>query len=430
MKAITAGKELLVARYFGRGDSLDAFLIAYLVPSSVIVLVMSALVSAFVPVFVETREKDGDQAAQRLLSTIMVLAVAVLAALAVLLALFAPYYLHYLGSGFSAPKLLLTRKLLYLVLPCILFGGISAFAAAVLNAGEKFALPALVPIITPVATMVLLVLVVRQWGAFSLASGVVAGNLLEAVLLLWMLRSHGLAPLFRWTGLNTRTREIFRYITPMLAASSLMGGTSVVDQAMAAMLPTGSVAALNYANKVVGAVIGVVAAAFATATLPYFSKMAAQGDWSGCRHTVKRYSLLIVITTIPLTLLLMVFARPLITLLFQRGAFSAADAAVVTSVQIAYSLQIPFFVWAMLFVRFLSSIKRNDILMYGSAISLVIDIGLNLALMRIWGIVGIALSTSIVYMVSVAFFSFWSLKLLRKAESEDDLAVQASSVPE
>jgi putative peptidoglycan lipid II flippase len=190
------------------------------------------------------------------------------------------------------------------------------------------------------------------------------------------------------------------------------------------------VAALNYANKVVGAVIGVVAAAFATATLPYFSKMAAQGDWSGCRHTVKRYSLLIVITTIPLTLLLMVFARPLITLLFQRGAFSAADAAVVTSVQIAYSLQIPFFVWAMLFVRFLSSIKRNDILMYGSAISLVIDIALNLALMRIWGIVGIALSTSIVYMVSVAFFSFWSLKLLRKAESADDLAVQASSVPE
>src|SRR5579864_3896128 len=87
VKAITAGKELLVARYFGRGDSLDAFLIAYLVPSSVIILVVGALGSAFVPVFVEVRERQGVETAQRLFSTIMVLTVAVLAGLSIVLGL-------------------------------------------------------------------------------------------------------------------------------------------------------------------------------------------------------------------------------------------------------------------------------------------------------------------------------------------------------
>lgn len=66
----------------------------------------------------------------------------------------------------------------------------------------------------------------------------------------------------------------------------------------------------------------------------------------------------------------------------------------------------------MLFVRFISSVRRNDVLMYASAINLVLDVVLDLALMRVWNVAGIAVSTSIVYVVSFLIVSVWSIRYL------------------
>ncbi|HLJ28096.1 MAG TPA: murein biosynthesis integral membrane protein MurJ [Candidatus Angelobacter sp.] len=411
-KVGTAVKDLLVARYFGRSDSLDAFLIAYLVPSFAMSLAMGALVVAFVPVFVKVRQKEGLDSAQKLFSSMMFLTAMVLVPVVILLALLAPYYLPYLGSSFSAAKLRLTRELLYLLLPFVLFGGGAAFVSAVLNAGERFALAAATPLVTPLVIIGFLELGPERWGAFSLAAGVVLGSFLEAVLVLRALKSHGLQPTILWNGLDANLRSVLSQCAPMLAGSFLMCGTGVVDQSMAAMLTGGSVAALSYGNKIVTGFLAVGAVAMSTAVLPYFSKMAAENDWNGCRHTLKRYSTLLALVTVPSTALLMVFSKPLVRLLFQRGAFTSADTDLVSWIQICYAIQIPFYICSILFVRFLSAIRRNDLVMYGAVINLVLDIVLNVVLMKVLGIAGIALSTSIVLMVSFLFLSTWSIRLL------------------
>ena len=139
-----------------------------------------------------------------------------------------------------------------------------------------------------------------------------------------------------------------------------------------------------------------------TAVLPYFSQMVATRDWTGCRHTLKTYSRSIVLVTVPLTLGLVVFSHPLIRILFQRGAFTAADTRVVSRVQAFLSLQIPFYVLAQLGVRFISALKKNSVLMFIAGVNLVVNVILNLILMRYEGVAGIALSTALVYLVSCA----------------------------
>lgn len=411
-KAALGGKELVVAQWFGRSDALDAFLIAYLLPSFVMNLLTGALASALIPVLVETRHKQDREATGRLVSNVAFLSLISLTAIALLLALLAPYYLSWLGSNFSPEKLRLTRQLLYTLLPWIVLSGIAAMASSFLNSEERFALPAVIPVLTPLVTILVIVLVARRVGPFSLAVGAASGSLLEAALLVYFLRAHGTLFSFRWTGVDENLRSVLRQYVPMLAGAFLMGSTTVVDQAMAAMLPGGSVAALNYANKIVNIAVTTAAPALSTAVLPYFSKMVAASDWQGCRHTLKRYSLLVTGATVPFTVLLISMSRPLVRLIYQRGAFTAADTALVSSVQICYSIQIPFFVWGMLFVRFLSSIRRNDLLMYGSAINLVVDVVLNVILMRFWGVAGIALSTSVVFVVSCTFVGMCTLKIL------------------
>src|SRR2546423_13520671 len=182
-KAGLAVKVLVVAQPFGRSDALDAFLIALLLPSFVLNLLRGALGSTLIPVLVETRQKQGTEAGRDLLSSIVFLSMIALIGMVVILGIFAPYYLPYLGSNFPAEKLHLTRELLYLLLPSIFFGGLATFMAAVLNGGEKFALPALVPLATPLATIAFIYLSAKHWGAFSLGAGAVAGSLLECLFL-------------------------------------------------------------------------------------------------------------------------------------------------------------------------------------------------------------------------------------------------------
>jgi putative peptidoglycan lipid II flippase len=136
---------------------------------------------------------------------------------------------------------------------------------------------------------------------------------------------------------------------------------------------------------------------------------------------------LILATTVPLTLALMALSHPLIRLVFQRGAFNARDTDLVSHVQMCYFIQIPFYICGMLFVRFLSSIRRNDVLMYGSAISLVLDISLNLVLMRKMGIAGIALSTSLVYVVAFVILGTMSVRLLRQRRLDAAVALGAGT---
>jgi putative peptidoglycan lipid II flippase len=123
-------------------------------------------------------------------------------------------------------------------------------------------------------------------------------------------------------------------------------------------------------------------------------------------------------------LLLIAFSRPIARLLYQRGAFTAADTELVSHIQSFFALQIPFLMLCTLLVRFLSAIRRNDLLMYGCAINLAVNIALNFALMKIWGVSGIAMSTAVVYMVSFTFLSACTLTLLARGSS-----LEATTVP-
>ncbi|HET9282491.1 MAG TPA: lipid II flippase MurJ [Candidatus Angelobacter sp.] len=420
-------KELIIARSFGRGDEVDAFLIAFLLPSFVLNIGMSALGYALVPVFVEARQKGGVEAAQRLLSSIMLLGCVALIGVAAVIGLLAPLYLPLLGHSFSPAKLDLTRELLYLLLPWIVFSGVATLSSSVLNAIEKFALPALIPLLTPLVTIYFVVFHAHRWGIFTLAGGFVIGGLLEASLLLALLKKHNLPFSLRWYGLDARVRGVLAQYVPMLGGAILMGSTAVVDQSMAAILPSGNVAALGYANKLIGSVLSIGALALSSATLPYFSSMVAAHDWAGCRHTIKRYSLLVAGTTVPFTLLVITFSRPIVRIFFQRGAFTAADTELVSWVQICYAIQIPFFIWSILFVRFISAIRRNDVLMYVSAINLGLDIVLNLLFMRVWHVAGIALSTSMVYIASFLMISIWSVRYLAQERSSSLPVAQAET---
>jgi putative peptidoglycan lipid II flippase len=402
VKAVTIGRELIVAWRFGTSDALDAYLIALLVPSFVVQTVAGSFNAAFIPTFIQVREREGDAAAQKLFSNVMLWSVMLLTATSILMLLCAPLYLPLIASGFSRAKLDLTFRLLLIVSPVVILSGLVTVWGAVLNAGRRFALAALSPVVTP-ATGVLFLIVFKSWSVFALAAGMLCGAFVEMIILGFALRRQSMRLTPTWHGFDAHMRQVAAQYGPMIAGAVLMTGTYLVDQLMAAMLPGGSVSALNYGSRVVALPLGLAATALGTVAVPYFSSMVARSDWPEVRHTLGRYLRLIFAVTVPLTLILILASRPLVRLLFERGAFTAEDSQVVARVQSFYALQIPFYIAGIMVVRVISSMQANQILLWGAAINLSVNIILNYLLMQWLGVAGIALSTSFVYLVSFIF---------------------------
>jgi putative peptidoglycan lipid II flippase len=416
VKLLAIVKELVVAYQFGTASDLDAFLIAFAIPSVLINTIAGSFNSALIPTYIKVREQEGLKAAKKLFAGAAVWSIGLLSVATLLMLAISPIYLPLLTKGFSPDKLALTYQLLWTIAPMLLLTGLGSVWAAVLNAGERFALVALVPTITSLVTIVFL-FEFRSWGVFNLVLGMISGQLLEMAVIGFVLNRQGFSLLPKWYGFNTHMREVASQYTPAIVGAFLMCSTSLVDRSMAAMLPAGSVAALNYGERIVSLPVIIASTALSTAVMPYFSRMVVTEDWQSIRNSLRHYLVLIFAVGVPLTGFIVLFSEPIVQFLLQRGSFTASDVRVVAQIQSCFAIEIPFYIGCVLVVRLISAMRKNQVLIVGSAYNLIINIGLNYLLMSWLGVAGIALSTSFVYMFSFLFLLVFTLRNLKSIDN-------------
>lgn len=414
------GKELVVAWRFGTGDELDAFLIAVVVPSLLVNIVGGAFHAALIPTYIKVRDREGTQSAQRLLSGVTVLSLVLLGIITISMLATAPWYLPLIGKGFESKKLYLTFYLLLITAPVIVIRGIGVIWGGVVNAGERFVLVALAPILTPAITVVLLIME-KSLGIYSLAVGWVCGTTCQFLVIGFALKRQGIALWPRWYGFDAHQRQVISEFTSAMAGAILMSSNTIIDQGMAAMLSPGSVAALNYGNKVISFPVGLLITGLSTAIIPYFSKMVSAEDWSAIRHTFWRYMGMIFMVTLPCTIVLCLFTKPIVQFIFQRGAFTVEDTQLVADIQFCYALQIPTYIGAILVVRLISAFYSNKILFWASLITVGSNIILNYILIKLMGVAGIALSTSLVSWLSFGFLLYSLFNLIKRKTDKNSI---------
>ena len=415
VKLVATLKEIAVASVYGRSDAMDAFLAAALIPSLLVNLISESMNQALVPTLVRVREQEGRERAQQLLSSSMLWMCLLLAAASVGMALSARAFFPLIASHFPPAKLQLAVRLFYALLPVVLITGIATNCTAVLNTLDRFALPALAPMVISVSIICGALLLGGRFGIWAMVYATLAGSLLHAAVVAGMMEARGYRFRLRWYGMTEATREVAGQYGPVLLSSVVSSGGLLVDQAMAAMLVAGSVSALVYANRFVSVVLTLLAGAVSTAIVPYFSRMIAYRDWAGCRHTVRIWVRLTAFISVPIAALLIAGARPLVRVALQHGQFGPRDTTVVASVLAMYAIQIPFFVTSRVYYRFIVAMRRTDLILYCGILNLGLDVVLNLVLMRWFGVAGIALATSLWTVSTFFYLWYWSRKLLARA---------------
>jgi len=392
-------RDILTAAFLGAGPVADAFFVAQRLPNLFRSLFAEgAFSAAFVPLFAGMIAQDGKPHAKRFAEDAMAVLLTALL-LFVLAGEFAtPWLLDILAPGFRAhpEKFALTVGLTRITFPYLLFISLTALQGGILNSVERFAATAATPMLLNIFLIGALVLV-RPLTGEALAWALSLSGFAQ---FLWLMISCHKAGLGLSLPLPRLTHEVKRMLRLMLPGVFGAGVTQlnlVVSTAVASLLPTGAVSYLYYADRLNQLPLAVVGIAVGTAILPSLSRQVRLGDDAGAKQTQNRGLELALFLTLPAAVGLAVTAWPIMTVLFQRGAFGPEAARATSAALAAYAAGLPAFV--LIKVMTPGFFARHDtatpvkIAFAAMGTNLVLTLLLGLALG--FGHVGVAASTSI-----------------------------------
>ncbi len=317
-------RQILISRAFGTDRAIDAFYAASTYPDLIFSLVAGgALSSAFLPTFTGFLARDEKKDAWKLASAITNLILLLLSLLSIVSAIFAKQIVvHILAPEFPADQQLLAASLLRVLLIAPTIFGVSGLLMGILNAHQKFFLPALAPSMYWIGMIFGLIFLVPSMGIFGLAWGAVLGAAFHLGI-----QIPGLLRLpertYHWIlGLDIPSvREVGRLMGPRLLGVAVIQINFVVNTIIASGLSEGSLSAIKYAWQVMTMPQVVIAQAIAIAALPTFSAQFAQGKSDEMRSSLASTLRGIIFLSLPAALGLILLRQPLIALLFQRGNF-------------------------------------------------------------------------------------------------------------
>ena len=332
-------REQTIAYLFGASAATDTFVAATQVPTMLYDLLLGGAVTAvFVPVFADYARNNRELSA--LFGAMLAIAGIVLGISVVVLVLLAEPLVRILVPGFTPEVLEQTVGLTRLAIPAVAFLGLSGVVNAALYAGHRPQYPAFCAAVYNLGIIAMALLFVNRLGVASLVVGVLVGSLGQLVLQAPGLWRMGIRP--RAVLSHPGVRQILRLYAPVFAGLVITQLAILLDRNLASRTGEGSIAAMNYATRLVQLPLGLVGSAIALAVLPLLAAAGGNANLVEFRRILNQGVRLILLLMLPIFALMLVWHQPIVELVYQRGAFDAADASATGLALFLYSLQLPF----------------------------------------------------------------------------------------
>jgi putative peptidoglycan lipid II flippase len=397
-------RDQVLAYYFGAGDAMDAFRVAFRVPNLMRDLFAEgAMSAAFVPTFTAYLARDGRERAWRLGNSVLNSLILVTAVLVVIGFVLAPALVRVFAEDFAAVpgKLELTILLARIVLPFLALVAVAAALMGMLNALGHFFVPALSPATFNLASILLVVALVPMSHSLGdqpiviVAIATVVGGLAQIAIQWPPLVAEG----FRYRPqLDVHDEGLRRVLLLMGPGTVGLAATQInvfVNTVLATSQGTGAVSWLDYAFRLMYLPIGLFGVSVATASTPAIARLVATRDFGQVRATLAHAISLMMLLNVPATVGLIVLAGPIVRLIFEHGSFTAADTAATASALRFYAIGLLGYSVVRIVSPAFYALGRSRTPVMISAGSVAVNVALNLALVRALGYRGLALGTSL-----------------------------------
>ena len=404
-------RDMVIAAFFGASWMSDAFWVAFRIPNTLSRLLgEGALTASFIPVFTEYLHKETKEEALELAYNAFTALTIILTFVTILGIIFSPVIVTVIAPGFvSEPKQFgLAVFLNRLMFPYIFAICVGALCMGILNSFRRFASPALSPVMLNIS-IVAAALTLRHFfeqPITALAIGVLIGGVLQLSLQWPFLRKSGVKFKLRFNFKHPGLVQVGRLLVPAMLGAGITTINVFVGTILASMLPGGSVTYLFYADRIMELPLGVFAIAIGTASLPSFSKHVATGKIDELKSSISFSLRLMLFLTVPSTFALMALNEPIISVLFQRGAFDIQAAINTGQALFYYGAGLWAFSVVRVFVASFNSLQDTKWPMKAAIIAFSVNLLLSLVLMYPMKHKGLALANSLSAVANVFILSF------------------------
>ncbi|MBC2840333.1 murein biosynthesis integral membrane protein MurJ [Robiginitalea sp. SC105] len=410
VKAIGFYKETLVASNFGLSIILDTYFIAFLIPGLIQSIFIQSFNSVFIPNYIaeiRTGNNIGPFQTTGFLITGLISIFFMIIAV-----IFSDIYVEFFFPGHDASYYQLIKRQFYWLAPCVLFWGFSALLAGLLNIKSEFKLSTFQGIFMPISIIICILFFRNILGELTLAISSLIGSFLAFIYLVIVCKRLGVFQLTPQISRNANAVIMLKQVPIKMTSSIFAGLHRIVDQYFAAQLFIGSIAAINYAEKIPAFVLGIVAIALGNVFLPRFSKMVLHNRTKAFSELFRLLKIGFVGGAI-IAIIGIISSNFVIRLLFERGEFTGQDTLVVSKIQQIFLIYIPFRIIGVFLVNFLTSINKNSYMAIVSFLSIVINLILNFMLIDSYGVIGIAISSTVAVIFRNVILFFFTLKQYR-----------------
>jgi putative peptidoglycan lipid II flippase len=400
-------RDAVVANLMGAGANADVFLFANKIPNFLRRLFAEgAFAQAFIPVLTEVKNSDDEQQLKLFVAKVsgtlgtLVTVVTVLGVIGspILAALFGMgWFVDYLKEGTDGAKFELAAVMLKITFPYLLFVTLTGLAGAILNTLNKFAVAAFTPVLLNVAMICCAIFMAPYFAepAYALAWGVFIGGLCQLLFLLPFLFKAGLLVRPQWGWSDPDVVKVRTLMIPALFGVSVGQINLLLDTVIASFLGTGAISWLYYSDRLLAFPLGLFGIAIATVILPTLSRNHVTQDNKAFSENIDWAVKMVCVLGIPAATGLFMLAEPMLLTIFQRGAFTPADATHAAHSLMAYS----FGLLSFMLVKVLAPgfYSRQDIktpVKFGIW-CMAANMGFNLILVWPFDYVGLAMATSL-----------------------------------
>lgn len=403
-------REISLSYFYGTGYVADAFLIAFFIPSLMLNVITTGISTGFIPIYSSILNKRGREQADDFTTNLAGIIFFISLITAILGIIFSEQLVGILAYGFDSE--IMDETVLYtrLIMVSLPISAVAGIYRGYLQLQGHF-------VVTVIHTIIMNVVIILFIGLskisspFLLGVGAALGMILQYSIFIPPLLQSGYKFKFNLNLGDRHVNEMKNLTMPILISAAAYEINLMVDKMIASSLGEGAVSALNYSGNLQDFVVGVVVMSIVTVQFPKMSRLAVTSDYKNLKKNFTQTINAMMLLIIPATAGLMIFAKPIVTLLFFRGEFDAASLEITSRALFYYALGIVGISFNTVIQRMFYSLKKPMEPVIISIVIVTVNIILNIILSKLFGVIGLPLATSISVVVG-SIVSLWRLDVL------------------
>ncbi len=387
-------RDITLSYFYGTSSVSDAYLISQTIPLVVFSLVGAGIATAYIPIFSRITNEEGHEKANKFTNNLINLVLLISLVISIFVLVFTESVVKLFASGFNEETLILAVNFTRISIFGIFFIGLGYILKGYLQLKKSFIAPAM----TGFALNFIIVssiILSSQYNIFILAIGSVIAVLVELLCLAPLIYKKGFRYSFKIDFKDKNIKKMLIISLPVILGTSVNQINKIVDRNFASEVVIGGISALDYANRLNLFIQGIFVVSFATVMYPLISKMAIDKDMKGLKSTLTEVIGVLNIILIPITIGSMIFAKPIVELLYGRGQFDDTAVTLTSTALFYYSIGIIGYGYRQILTKVFYAFEDTKTPMINAAVAVLLNIVLIIVLSRYLGLGGIALATSI-----------------------------------